>query len=91
MPIAAGMVGHLALTALLALVYMAAQSLGATGCDVAENSTLRDRGRYVPAQTSPVGSHDSGQRGPLHAHWDGVVNRSNGLSVEAAAVGETCR
>ncbi len=40
MPVATGIVGHLAVAALVALKHMATQSLGAAGCDVGENPTL---------------------------------------------------
>ena len=91
MPIAAGIVGHLAVTAALALEHVAAQNLGAAGCDVGENPALCGRGCHWAAETFPVASHDSGQRGPLRAHWEGVAGPSNGLRVEAAAVGDRCR
>ena len=91
MPIATGIVGHLAVAALVALKHVAAQGLGATGRDVAENPALLDRSCHLPAETFLVGSHDSGQRGPLRAHGAGVVSRSRGLRVEAATVGDRCR
>ena len=40
MPIAAGVIGHLAVAALVALKHVAAQGLGATGPDVGENAAL---------------------------------------------------
>ena len=89
MPIAAGIVGHLAVAALVALEHVAAQSLGAAGRDVGENPALLGRGCHLATETLLVGSHDSGQCGPLSAHGEGVVSRSRGLRVEAAAVGAT--
>ena len=91
MPVAAGVVGHLAVAALVALKHVAGQSLGAAGCDVGENPALLGRGRRLAAETRLVGSHDSGQCGPLRAHGVGVVSRSKGLRVELAAVGDRCR
>ncbi len=41
MPIATRVVGHFAVAALVALIYMAAQGLGTTGRNVAKNSALR--------------------------------------------------
>ena len=60
MPIAAGIVGHLAVAALVALEHVAAQGLGATGRDVGENPALLDRSCHLPAETFSVDSHDSG-------------------------------
>ena len=40
MPIAAGVIGHLAMAALVALKHVATQGLGATGLDVGENAAL---------------------------------------------------
>ena len=91
MPIAAGVVGHLAMAALVALKHVAAQSLGAAGCDVGENPPLLGRSCRLAAEAFRVGSHDSGQRGPLRAHGVGGVSRSKGLRVELAAVGDRCR
>ena len=71
MPMATRVVGHLAVTTALALVHVAAQDLGATGCDVGENPALLGRGCHLAAETSLVGSHDSGQRGPRRVHGEG--------------------
>ncbi len=88
-PIATGVVGHLAMAALVALKDVAAQDLGAAGLDVGENAALLGRGRHLPAETFPVGSHDSGQRRPLLTLDAGVVSRSRGRRVQVAAVGAT--
>ena len=91
MPVAAGVVGHLAVVALVALKHVAAQSLGAAGCDVGENPALLGRSCHLAVETSLAGSHDSGQGGPPRTHGVGGLSRSKGLCGELAAVGDRCR